>query len=81
MKTTIEIGDDLLARAKLVGAEQATTLRDLVEAGLRRELEARTGAADYKLSDASFDGNGLASDFADAGWERIRDAAYSGRGS
>jgi hypothetical protein len=38
MKTTIEIADDLLIRAKKRAAEERSSLRCLVEAGLRREL-------------------------------------------
>jgi hypothetical protein len=42
MKTTIEIADILLAAAKKVAAREHTTVRALVEAGLRQELQART---------------------------------------
>lgn len=38
MKTTIEIPDDLLIEAKKRAAETRTTIRALVERGLRREL-------------------------------------------
>ena len=38
MKTTIEIPDDLLFKAKKRAAETRTTIRALVERGLRREL-------------------------------------------
>ena len=37
-KTTIEIEDDLLVAAKRHAAERRTTLRTLVERGLRSEL-------------------------------------------
>lgn len=37
-KTTIEIADDLLLAAKRQAVEQRTTLRTLVERGLRAEL-------------------------------------------
>jgi hypothetical protein len=39
MKTTIELPDDLLIAAKKRAAETRTTLRELVERGLRRELQ------------------------------------------
>ncbi|MBZ5727684.1 MAG: DUF2191 domain-containing protein [Acidobacteriia bacterium] len=39
MKTTIELPDDLLIEAKKRAAERRTTIRALVERGLRRELE------------------------------------------
>lgn len=38
MKTTIELSDDLLLAAKRLALERRTTLRALVENGLRREL-------------------------------------------
>jgi hypothetical protein len=38
MKTTVEISDDLLIEAKKHAAEQRTTIRALIERGLRREL-------------------------------------------
>ena len=38
MKTTVELPDDLLIAAKKRAAETRTTLRELVERGLRREL-------------------------------------------
>lgn len=38
MKTTIDLPDDLLIEAKKRAAETRTTLRALMERGLRREL-------------------------------------------
>ena len=40
MRTTIEIPDSLLAKAKKAAIERRTTLRALVEAGLRKVLSA-----------------------------------------
>ncbi|MFT3792531.1 MAG: hypothetical protein QM741_16035 [Rudaea sp.] len=39
MKTTIDIADDLIDRAKLIQKRQAITLRALVEEGLRLVLD------------------------------------------
>jgi hypothetical protein len=47
MKTTIDLPDDLLIEVKKHAAERRTTIRALVERGLRRELsdsEPRTAA-------------------------------------
>ena len=41
VKTTVELSDDLLKRAKRLAVERGTTLRELMEAGLRRELRER----------------------------------------
>lgn len=81
MKTTIEISDSLLAAAKSAAAEEKTTLRALVEAGLQRVLEDRERKPRFRLRDASFEGRGLQPEFRGAGWERIRDAVYEGRGA
>lgn len=40
MKTTVELPDDLVIEVKKAAAERRTTIRDLVERGLRRELAA-----------------------------------------
>jgi hypothetical protein len=42
MKTTVELPDDLVIEVKKAAAERRTTIRDLVERGLRRELAAGT---------------------------------------
>jgi Arc/MetJ family transcription regulator len=80
MKTTIELSDPLLEEAKRVAAREKTTLRALVEAGLRTVLRERRRRGRFALRDASFGGKGLAPDLAHADWERIREAAYEGRG-
>lgn len=38
MKTTIELPDDLLIRAKAVAAKRHTTLKSVLEHALRREI-------------------------------------------
>jgi len=45
MKTTIELPDDLFVAAKRRAAEDRTTLRALVERGLRSQLRRRQAAA------------------------------------
>lgn len=42
MKTTIELADSLAREAKRVAREDGVTLRQLIEAGLRAELERRS---------------------------------------
>lgn len=82
-KTTIEIPDALLAEAKELAARERTTLRALVEAGLRSVIDRRRHGRDarFRLRDASVGGSGLRPEFHDAPWERIRDATYDGRGA
>jgi putative antitoxin of VapBC-like toxin-antitoxin system len=77
MKTTIEITDALLDEARAVAAEEGTTVRALVESGLRwRVAEHRAHYGAFKLGDASFGGEGIAPELRGASWERIRDLAY-----
>ncbi|MEW6273431.1 MAG: type II toxin-antitoxin system VapB family antitoxin [Thermodesulfobacteriota bacterium] len=80
MKTTVEIADALLEEAKALATRERTTLRELIESGLRAVLRERRGKTKFRLRDASFAGRGLQPEFRDAGWNEIRDAAYEGRG-
>lgn len=80
MKTTIEISDSLAREARRVAARDKTTLRALVEAGLRAVLKERRTPETFHLRDASVGGRGLHPEAAAGGWERMREAAYEGRG-
>jgi hypothetical protein len=79
-KTTIELPDDLLREAKAHAAHERTTLRALVERGLRATLVRGKGAGRFHLRDGSVDGNGLQPEFQGAGWDRLRDAIYDPEG-
>lgn len=81
MKTTVEIADSLAREAKDVAAREGTTLRELIETGLRAVLRERGKQSPFRLRDESFGGKGLRPELQGADWERIRDAAYRGRGS
>lgn len=80
MKTTLDIADPLLREAKQIAAREGTTLRALVEQGLRRVVAERRKQVRFKLRRASFKGRGLRPELEDAGWDRIRDMIYEGRG-
>jgi len=81
MKTTVEIPDSLLAEARRLASRERTTIRALIEEGLRRIVAERKHAGEFRLRKASFRGQGLHPDMAGASWERIREAAYEGRGA
>lgn len=81
MKTTVEISDALAKEAKAVARRDKTTLRALIESGLRQLLRERRRGAAFQLRDASFEGRGLQPEFRDADWQRLRDAAYEERGA
>ena len=79
MKTTLDIADPLLREAKNVAAREGTTLRALVEQGLRQVMSEKKQKRPFRLRKASFQGRGLRPELAGAGWDRVRDLAYEGR--
>ncbi len=81
MKTTIEISDALLVAAKERAAKEGTTLRALVELGLRRMLDETDRKEPFRLRDGSVGGRGMTREFSEGGWEKIRDAIYEGHGA
>ena len=80
MKTTIEIPKSLMEEARKLASKEGTTVRALVETGLRRVLAERKKRGRFKLRNASFKGDGLQPGVVDASWERITEMAYEGRG-
>lgn len=80
MKTSVEIPDALLKAARKRAADEGTTVRALIEEGLRRVLAERERSSAFRLRDAGFEGHGLQPGIGDS-WEQIRGLAYEGRGS
>jgi hypothetical protein len=77
MKTTIDLGDALLQKAKQVAADENTTLRALVEAGLREVLAQRQRrVAPFKLRRVTAKGRGLQPGLHGASWQQLREMAY-----
>ena len=81
MKTTLDISDGLLTKAKRLAREQNATLRSLVEEGLRKVIDERSRRKPHRVRPVTFKGNGLSKEYEGATWERIREATYEGRGS
>jgi hypothetical protein len=81
MKTTIQIPDGLFEEARRLARREHTTLKALVEQGLRRILTERKRQAGFRLRRATFKGQGLQPPVAGASWEQIRDLSYEGRGA
>jgi len=76
MKTTIDIQDDLLERAKRHARRAGQPLRAIVEEGLRRVLSDRSTRKPYALPDASV-GDPAADDPLEAlTWQDLRDEIY-----
>ncbi len=76
MKTTVELPDALLAEARALAASSGLTLRELIEEGLRHSLQKRKTRKRFRLEDGSFGSGPMRPEFADAPWEKIRDAIY-----
>jgi len=80
MKTTIEIASGLLLEAKSVAVSRKTTLRSLVEEGLRRLLDDICASAqdDVTLRDCSY-GNADGERFSFSDWAKTRAEIYGDR--
>lgn len=80
MKTTVEIADPLLRRAKALARRDGTTLRTVIEDALHALLHSRAARDGFTLRDASVAGDGVAAPLSEGDWDAIRSAAYEGRG-
>ncbi|MBP1689006.1 MAG: uncharacterized protein H6Q33_5149 [Deltaproteobacteria bacterium] len=59
---------------------ERTTLRALVEQGLRRVIAERKRRGGFRLRKATFKGRGVQPHLAGASWDQIRELSYEGRG-
>jgi Arc/MetJ family transcription regulator len=75
MKTTIEIADDLLSRAKRQARREHKTLREVVEEALRQRL-AEPVAPVFRLKKHPFNGQGRDPMVPEGKWEAVRDLIY-----
>ena len=80
MKTTVEIPDELLKKAKRLAVKRRTTLRAIIEQGIRNTLNEQKTEGGYVLPDKSIAGKGLQPEFTNKSWPDFRDAVYAGRG-
>lgn len=76
MKTTIEIADAILRRAKAVADKESTTLRALVEEGLRAVLAKRSATQKrVELRPLVLKGRGLRPEAQGLSWQEVMDMA------
>jgi hypothetical protein len=82
MKTTVHIPDSLLeeARTRNIANQERTSIKALIEEGLRRTIDERKKKRVFRLRRATFKGNGLQPEALGASWEKIREMSYEGRG-
>jgi hypothetical protein len=79
MKTTIEIADALLARAKRHARKTGKPLRALVEEGIRRVLEEQPPVRAHRLPDRSVGNPRGRNPMEEMTWQDLRDEIYGGR--
>lgn len=75
VKTTIEIADELLHRARQQIRRQGGTLRALVEEGLRLALRASDAPPTSIELPVSKSKPGFSAEFAEESWSKIKDEA------
>jgi hypothetical protein len=81
MKTTLEISDPLLREARKIANRENTTLRALVEQGLRHVVSEKKKDKPFRLRKVSFKGDGLHPEVANLSWQEILDLSYERHGS
>jgi hypothetical protein len=81
MKTTVELSDSLVRQAKRLALKERTTVKALIEQGLRLVVADRNRGTRFALRKASFRGDGLVSGRSLQDWAAIRDLVYSERGA
>lgn len=79
MKTTVDIHDELLIRAKRHAKETGRPLRALVEDGLRRALAAAPEQESYRLPDMRVGDPDAPNPLEHLSWAEVRDLIYEGR--
>ncbi|WP_211116552.1 hypothetical protein [Glycomyces buryatensis] len=80
MKTTVVIADALLEEARQRARAEGTTLRTLIEEGLRLALaKPQGGKSGYVMADHSVGGDGLHPDVQGLSWAEIRELSYGDR--
>jgi hypothetical protein len=76
MKTTIDIANPILREARKVATREGTTLRSLVEEGLRRILAEKKRKSPFRLRLVTFGGHGLRPELRNKSWDEIRELSY-----
>jgi len=79
MKTTVEISDVLLIRAKRHARRVGRSLRALIEDGLRHVLDTEPTRMKYQLPDLSVGNPDGPNPLEALSWQDLRDEIYGGR--
>jgi hypothetical protein len=81
MKTTIDISDHILNRAKELARKEKTTLKELTEEGLTLVISEHSTREPRSIEPVVFDGRGLTEEYRGKSWAAIRDEIYKGYGT
>jgi hypothetical protein len=79
MKTTVDISDTLLTRAKRHARKVGRPLRALIEDGLRHVLETQGAPRKFHLADRRVGTPGGHNPLKTMSWQDLRDEIYGGR--
>jgi hypothetical protein len=76
VKTTVDIADDLLKRSQQLAKREGSTLRAVLEEGLRLVLKDRGTPGSRAFRFPTFGKDGLSTEFSDGDWEKLRATIY-----
>jgi len=79
VKTTVEIAEPLLSRAKSHAKRSGRTLKALIEEGLRLVLEEERTRSPYRLPDQSFGDANDPNPLESLSWQDLRSEIYGDR--
>ena len=79
MKTTVDISDALLERAKRHAKRTHQPVRALIEEGLRRVLDEAAASPRYEMPDRSVGDSSAPNPLDRLSWGELRDEIYGGR--
>lgn len=79
MKTTVELPDALLQRAKRHARKTGRPLRALIEEGMRRVLDEPAPPVPFRLPDRSVGSPQGRNPLTSLSWNELRDEIYGGR--
>ena len=80
MKTTIQIPDVLFEEVRMLARQENTTVKVIIEEGLRRIISERKRRSYFKLRKVTFKGKGLLPHLAGTSWDQTLQVSYEGRG-
>jgi hypothetical protein len=80
MRTSVEIPDPLLRRAKKLARERGVSLKQLVIDGLRTVVEREAAPAAHRMKDHSFGQGGLVDGLSWSDTESMNEQVYGDRG-